>query len=79
MRIQFWSSHVNVESRRDGELTVDVGIEHAGAPITIHDQLTFSVPTDYHAHNDLVAAALLTLISMALYLRAAWPHLSAPT
>jgi hypothetical protein len=62
MRIQFWSSHVDIATRRDGELTVDVGMEHAAAPITIHDQLTFSVPPDYHAHNDLVAAALLTLI-----------------
>ena len=60
MRIQFWSSHMQQPASET--LTVDIATENAAARATTHDQLSFSVPADYHAHNDLVAAALMTLI-----------------
>jgi hypothetical protein len=60
MHVQFTSSHVARDG--SGTLRIDVATEHAARQMTLFDQLTFSVPADYHAHNDLVAAALLTLI-----------------
>lgn len=59
-RIAFTSHHAAGDCA-DGALTIGVGIEDDALGQTVWDTITFSVPRDFHAHNDAVAAALLTL------------------
>jgi hypothetical protein len=60
MRISFESSHVHGDFS-SGRLTVGIGVEDAAAGLTTWDEIYFKVPADFHAHNDTVAAALMTL------------------
>ena len=40
-------------------------MEDARVGQTVSDEVSFGVPTDFHTHNDSVAAALLTLVGKA--------------
>jgi hypothetical protein len=59
--IRFYSSHV-VGDYSNGRLLVHVQAEDLRAGQTRLDHVSFSVPPDFHVHNDSVAAALLTLV-----------------
>jgi hypothetical protein len=59
-RIEFASSHVDGDFSA-GLLTIAVRSEDDAAQMTTLDEIEFSVPADFHAHNDAVAAALMTL------------------
>lgn len=61
MRATLHSSHVTRDFS-DGQLTIDIVKEDALLGVSRHDRVHFSVPRDYHVHNDSVAAALLTLL-----------------
>ena len=60
MRVTFVSSHVD-GAYGEGVLTLGIRIEDDEAELTTWDTVEFSVPPDFHAHNDAVAAALMTL------------------
>jgi hypothetical protein len=45
-----------------GQLTVGIAYDDERRGVTAHDSVRFSVPADFHAHNDAIAAALLTLV-----------------
>jgi hypothetical protein len=61
MQIAVHSSHVTGEFA-SGRLDVQFVREDTRAGVTVVDDIYFSVPADFHAHNDAVAAALMTLI-----------------
>jgi hypothetical protein len=60
MRIAFESSHVGGDNT-SGQLTVGIGVEDDRFGQTTWIEIEFSVPPDFHAHNDAVAAAFMTL------------------
>ncbi|RIK41863.1 MAG: hypothetical protein DCC58_11850 [Chloroflexi bacterium] len=60
MRIMFESGHVD-GTYADGLLHIWISYEDAEVGQTVLDEVTFSVPADFHSHNDSVAAALMTL------------------
>lgn len=60
MRVRFEASHVSGDFS-SGRLEIDILREDA-AGFTRHDDIFFAVPPDFHAHNDLVATALMTLV-----------------
>ncbi|RIK35552.1 MAG: hypothetical protein DCC58_20335 [Chloroflexi bacterium] len=43
-------------------LRIEIAVEDAAAGQTRWDAIEFSIPADFHAHNDAVAAALMTLV-----------------
>ncbi|RIK35554.1 MAG: hypothetical protein DCC58_20345 [Chloroflexi bacterium] len=43
-------------------LRIEIAVEDAAAGQTRWDAIEFSIPADFHAHNDTVAAALMTLV-----------------
>ena len=59
--VRFESSHVRGDYT-GGRLTVVVARPDETRGQTAYDTLWFSVPSDFHTHNDSVAAALLTLV-----------------
>jgi hypothetical protein len=59
--IAFHSSHVS-GGYASGRLTIHLWKETLDLNQSLHDELSFEVPADFHAHNDLVAAALMTLV-----------------
>jgi hypothetical protein len=61
MRIAFESSHITGDFS-SGWLRVDLGIADELVGQSTWDEIVFSVPPDFHAHNDAVAAALMTLV-----------------
>jgi hypothetical protein len=61
MRVAFHSSHP-AGDYGGGTLAVDVVREDASTGDRQTARIHFSVPPDYHVHNDSVAAALLTLV-----------------
>jgi hypothetical protein len=61
MRVSFESSHVGGDFS-SGVLTIGVTAEDHVAGATVHEVIHFSVPRDFHVHNDSVAAALLSLV-----------------
>jgi hypothetical protein len=61
MRCALHSSHVTGDFS-SGRLEVRIAREDPRAGVTVVNDISFSVPPDFHAHNDLVAAALLTLL-----------------
>jgi hypothetical protein len=64
MRIELHSSHVDGDFS-SGRLEVRILREDERAGVSVLDDIYVSVPPDFHAHNDLVATALLTLIGGA--------------
>ena len=60
MRLALESSHVSGDFS-SGRLVVRMSIEDDATQITWQNEVFFSVPTDFHAHNDLVAAALMAI------------------
>src|SRR5688572_9467875 len=60
MRASFESSHISRDFS-SGELTVRVVRDDAASGTTRADVISFSVPRDFHTHNDSVAAALLIM------------------
>jgi hypothetical protein len=60
MRIAFDSSHIHGDFA-SGLLTVGISIEDDALGQSTWDEIEFAVPEDFHAHNDAVAAALMTL------------------
>ena len=64
MRVAFTSNHLHGDFS-SGRLEVSIAREDARAGVSVADDIYFSVPADFHAHNDLVAAALLTLVGGA--------------
>jgi hypothetical protein len=61
MRVAFASSHVHGDFN-SGRLEIRIEREDTRSGVTVVDDIYFSVPPDFHAHNDLVAVALMTLI-----------------
>jgi hypothetical protein len=61
VHVSFASSHVDGDYS-DERVIVHIQTEDARAGQTRVDAVTFSVPPDFHTHNDSVAAALLTLV-----------------
>jgi len=61
MQVAFASSHC-VGDFGSGELLVDIARDDPATGFSARDRVSFSVPPDYHAHNDCVAAALLALV-----------------
>jgi hypothetical protein len=61
VHIGFFSSHI-VGDYSNGRLLVRVQAEDLRAGQTRLDDVSFSVPPDFHTHNDCVAAALITLV-----------------
>ncbi|RIK44467.1 MAG: hypothetical protein DCC58_08160, partial [Chloroflexi bacterium] len=61
MRVAFDSSHVTGDFA-SGKLVVRVTMEDDTQGLTWQDTIFFSVPPDFHAHNDLVAAALMAAV-----------------
>ena len=59
--VQLTSDHARGAAER-GQLTLGIAWADERRGLTVHDAVHFSVPRDYHAHNDAVAAALLTLV-----------------
>jgi hypothetical protein len=57
----FQSSHVGGDFA-DGRLMLRMAREDAAAGVTRVDEVFFTVPSDFHTHNDSVAAASLTLV-----------------
>jgi hypothetical protein len=55
------SSHVT-EGFGGGRLVVQVTIEDDAAQLTTRREFFFSTPPDFHAHNDLIAAALMAIM-----------------
>ena len=60
-RLALHSSHVE-HGFSGGKLIVRVAIEDEEAQFTRQVEFFFSVPPDFHAHNDLVAAALMAIM-----------------
>lgn len=61
VRLTFDSNHVERDFA-GGRLVVRVTIEYDELQFTRREEIFFSVPTDFHAHNDLVAAALMAIM-----------------
>ena len=61
MHVAFVSSHVT-DDFCTGRLVAQLHKEDLIAGQTLVDEVSFSVPADFHTHNDAVAAALLTLV-----------------
>jgi len=61
MRASFESSHVTGDFS-DGRLTGRVTIEDDARQFTRNREVFFAVPPEFHAHNDLVAAALPAML-----------------
>jgi hypothetical protein len=61
VRVWFESSHVGGDLS-SGELSVRITREDSVRGITRVNRISFSVPPDFHTHNDSVAAALMTLV-----------------
>jgi hypothetical protein len=61
MRASFESSHVTGDFS-DGRLTGRVTIEDDARQFTSNREVFFAVPPEFHAHNDLVAAALPAML-----------------
>src|SRR5688500_5558543 len=61
MQVGFESSHVAGDFAA-GWLTVGITRDADGGQASITDAITFSVPADFHVHNDAVAAALMPLV-----------------
>lgn len=61
MHVAFHSSHVDGDYS-DGKLHLRVDPERGPDEPSRVDALWFTVPPDFHTHNDSVAAALLTLV-----------------
>lgn len=59
--VRFETNHV-ARDFGDGALSVVIAATDDARGQTVYDRVTFSVPPDFHAHNDAVAAALLTLV-----------------
>lgn len=61
MRVTFTSGHVRGQFAGG---TLKIGIERAGGASgrTVRDTIAFELPHGYRVHNDLVAAAMLTLV-----------------
>ena len=55
MRLVVESSHVNRDFT-DGRLVVRLTAEDDARQLSTRHEIFFSVPRDFHAHNDLVAA-----------------------
>src|SRR5687767_5867898 len=60
MHIHFDSSHVRRDRPAD-RLVIRIAREDAESGQTVADQVVFSTSAGFHVHNDLVAAALMTL------------------
>lgn len=60
-RVAFHSDHATV-GRTGGRLHVRIVREHADGRPARREQVYFGVPAGFHAHNDLVATALMTLV-----------------
>lgn len=61
MRVAFYSSHVTRDYAA-GRLTIEIQAERLPGVPARSDTVWFTVPPDFHTHNDSVAAALLTLV-----------------
>lgn len=61
VRVAFESSHVDGDFS-SGVLRVRVQRDDPARGVSRVDEITFAVPTDFHTHNDAVAAALMTLV-----------------
>jgi hypothetical protein len=61
MHVAFRSSHVDGDYS-DGKLHLLIDPERGPGAARHIDPIWFTVPADFHTHNDSVAAALLTLV-----------------
>ena len=63
--VRVHSSHVD-KRFQDGLLVLTFHFEATARGRTRHDEVWFEVPSDFHTHNDSVAAAAMTLLSTSV-------------